>query len=280
MTGCDDTTAPEKEPASQAPQPRGTPVTQFERGRLSMPSAYGERGRAFSATSPEDAAAIDAALKALANVRTLAEAEAIITSVRHIESAELLRLAQQLSSHQDPDVRLTALTLVEGFSDPNILPLIQKASTDSSADVRVEAMEVAQPIVHPRLQPILISSLKDSHPTVRQLAIFSALKQKPDVQRSVLDDAAKSPHADVAQSALSFTEASPSKTTVGRYFNALDHPDATVRIQAQEALALTFHQTFKTGAEASNWWAKHQQSFDDNLVLTDRELATKMARGQ
>jgi hypothetical protein len=277
LTACGD--APKPPVAAEAkPKPKAeTAIAEFARGRLSTPSAHPEKGRPFGQSSAEDRALVDAALQTLSSSSS-SEVEAKLTELRHIESAELLRVAGTLLQHSDADVRLNGLTLVEGYSDPGLLPLIQTAHRDSSADVRIEAMELAQYITSPTIQPILSAALQDTHNSVRHLALQSALKQDPAVQSSLLDSASASAYPDVAQAALAHTEASPKKSSIGRFFQALDHRDSTVRSQAHEALSLLLHQSFPSAQAAQSWWQKHATAFNDDLVLTDANLASQLAR--
>jgi hypothetical protein len=255
-------------------------VAQFQRGRLAIPSAYGATGRSLQPSTAEDAAAVDQALGQISNRSTLADIERVLSTVRHLESAEILRLVRALLEHPEADVRLTALTLVEGCNDITLMPLVEQSLADPADEVRLEALELAQHLSTPTLEPLLQRSLADSNPNARQLALHSALKQGAAVKERLLDAASSSPDPQLANAALAFTEATPSKGSIQRFFQALDHPSASVRTSAREMLTLTFHQDFSTAKQAQAWWKIHATAFNDDLVLTDVNLATQLARGK
>ena len=152
LTACGDAPQPPATAEAQAKPKAETSITEFSRGRLSTPSAHPEKGRPFGQSSAEDRALVDAALQTLSS-SSPATVEAKLTELRHLESAELLRVASTLLQHRDAEVRLNGLTLVEGYSDAGLLPLIQTAQRDSSTDVRIQAMELAQYVTSPALQP-------------------------------------------------------------------------------------------------------------------------------
>lgn len=280
LAACGDSPEQPQERTTTAPahSATATSVVEFRRGRLAMPSAHPEHGKPFSPSSAADKALVDAALPMLSSKSSAAEVEAQLTQLRQLESAELLRVAHALMQHSEPDARLAGLTLVEGYASQELLPLIQKAQRDTAEEVRIQAMELAQYVLSPEITSTLAPALRDPHPSVRHLALQSALKQDATSRETLLDAAASSPMPDMALAALAHTEASPKKANIGRFFQALDHADASVRAQSHEVLALTLHQSFPDARSAQAWWQQHSSSFNEDMVLTDTALATQLAR--
>jgi hypothetical protein len=278
LAACDD--APRvTEPAKPQSQPQPQLAT-FERGRLSTPSAHPEQGRSFAPSTQEDESVVEDALSRLGLHVSTAAVESALASVRHVESAELLRVASALQQHAEADVRLLGLTLLEGYSDSRVLPFILTAVKDSAVDVRIESMELAQYQRSADILPALTSALADSNVSVRQLALQSALKQDAATEAKILDAAVSSPFQDVAAAALAHTEARPQKANIGRAIMALDHSHPQIREQAHEMLSLLFHQSFPNSRAAQTWWQKYAPAFNDDLVMTDSTLATELANGR
>jgi HEAT repeat protein len=143
---------------------------------------------------------------------------------------------------------------------------LERALDDADPEVRLETVEVIDRGGLTDASSILTKALGDDDPNVRQLGLHVGLSQTPLVRQALVSKAAASPHADVALTALSVMEAEPDKRNIPYFTAALSHPDLTVRDQARETLALTFHELFQSAEGARTWWAANQHRYSQNLV--------------
>ena len=252
--------------------PGGSTIAQFTKSRFArvrtgweeMPSTHlRPEPSALEARKLQDLSA------RLAKATDRAAFLAIVDEARDIGCSGVLGLVDRLLAADDPEVRGQAIGMLEGVTSPGILPLVAKVAADPDTDVRLEAITVAAAMKRGEALPILLKGMGDEDGNVRQTALCGAIDLEPTHRIEALKVAAASPREDVAAAGLAFIEAEPSPDTVPAVLRALDHGSATVRQQAHEIVALTFHQEFPTGVEALAWWEKNKGNYDENLVLLD-----------
>lgn len=276
LSGCgkkrEETAAALPEPAGKELAPVTRSVVTYERGRYYTPSASNAAGRSFTEVTEEERRRAEEVRKALSGAKSIDEIQRELAEARTLESAALLEVVSELMKNQDPMVRTLALTLIEGINAPELVNPLREAFADPSADVRIQAMEVAQHVMDPGLREPLLNLMEDEHMSVRQLALQAARNQGEDFAALAIARAATSEREDMAMAGLALIEASPAKKNLELVMRGLSHSSAKVREQAHEMLFLTTHQSFKTQAEAQNWWKVNQSAFDDDLVILQPEI--------
>jgi hypothetical protein len=291
QVGCE----PEKPPLSPPPSPRPSrpaeatakpqnPLTSL-RGGTSIPQHQGviyERGsfstimrgpdglvpiQADSGLSADQREEVKHLIQAAKNGQ-LDRRQALdaISTFTNSPSSELGTLVMALLGHSDTEVRGRALALLEGLTAPSLSSVAIAGLRDREASVRLQAAELATRLSAASLQPALEACFADTDKNVRQVAFEAALQQSPSSRLALLKAAVTAPAQDLALSALGTLEAEPSKPHAPLFMAALNHPDPFIRTKAHDILALTLNRNFKTTEEALNWWAKHSNCFDNDMV--------------
>ena len=268
LAACDPPTAPVAAKPKEAPKrPRSSTVVSYERSRHSSGIPLDmQPAKSLAAPSADERVLADALIARVAAAKEKTELQDIIADARQLESQELLRLLDKLLEAKDAEIRALALSLLDGTTAEAVLPTVEKAMRDSDTDVRLMAMQTASQVRSAALRPLLSSALKDPDLAVRQTAFQTGLAQDDATRSALLAEATHSAKEDLVLAGLAVAEATASKPTLVLTMDALDHPNATVRSQAYETLALTLHENFKSRAEALRWWQLNQHRYDEHLV--------------
>jgi HEAT repeat protein len=286
LPGCGESPTPavpsQESKAETRPEPKEFTVArrsivEFKRGKYATPSAPAApvTFAPDSATEDEKARALIARIKTAVGAQQMQQ---LMAEAASLESRRLLDVVDELQKHSNPDLRAQALAWIEGYSSSAITPTLIRALSDSSVDVRMQALETAMNLNDPAVQGLALTAMQDTDLNVRQIGLQAGLRQSEEIQAQIIEAAARSPHADLAQAGLALVEASPSKANVHLLMEALDHAKAPVREQAHEVLALTLHRSFANQAAAKAWWSKNQQLFDEKLVILDTDALAASAK--
>jgi hypothetical protein len=189
----------------------------------------------------------------------------LLDDLNYIEDPMVLDIINRELDDPSPEVRLSALQLLENFEGKEVFPVLRKALDDDSEEIRAEAIDIIDDIEVPGGDPeeadILLKAINDPSEDVRSAAL-DAIENKPSYDLEIIgEDAIKSDFPEVKEAVLEALADTPSIRGVEVMIEGLNDPDPDFRNDVIDELELITDQTFNSYDEARKWWDQHQNEF-------------------
>ncbi|MCB1237994.1 MAG: HEAT repeat domain-containing protein [Verrucomicrobiae bacterium] len=174
---------------------------------------------------------------------------------------------EQALQQPDSGTRAFALELLAEFTDGDaIVPLLRSGLHDSDPEARLAALRGAVGLPPQALIPFIGEVFANSDASVRQSGLELAAELHPADYLNLLATGAASAYADLATQSLDEASLVVDKSSVSRFFPALDSADPEVKESAREFFDFRFETTFGNSAEADAWWQKNADRYNEDLA--------------
>jgi hypothetical protein len=178
----------------------------------------------------------------------------------------LLPIIQQGLSDTSPEVRLAAMQLLDDYHSPDAIPLISEALDASDTETRLAAVETFDNIDDPAVSELFLKAMNDKEEDVRTAALGKTDKKSDDIQMAVYEAGIVSSHPDVKTETLSQLEFKGDHKSVDIVIKGLKDSDPEFVQSVNSTLSFLVDKEFQTYEEATRWWAKNKDKYDENLL--------------